>query len=170
MRLNINGQLYEVKAPHEEMLLWVLRDELGLTGTKPGCEVGACGVCIVIIDGQPATACNTSLKAIEGCYSLLTVEGLSDDNNRNPEWHPVQQAFLQEQVPQCGWCTAGQLLSSVVLLQTYPIPTLEQIEAALDRVYCRCGNYNRLKTAIGRAVALLSEQTLNDPPTTHHHP
>ena len=158
-QLSINGQRYEVDVPDDEMLLWVLRDDLGLTGTKPGCDdVGVCGCCMVLVDGQPVLSCKTTVAEVAG-QAITTIEGLATTNNDGTiHLHPVQQVFLDAQASQCGWCLGGQVLSTVALLNSKTNPSKADIDEAMDRVYCRCAIYGRIRTAIERSV----EQTVND--------
>jgi isoquinoline 1-oxidoreductase alpha subunit len=153
VELLINGQRYEIAAEPARPLLYVLRDELGLTGTKFGCGAGHCGACTVHIDGQAVKSCQTPLTTAAGA-AITTIEGLADGE----QLHPVQQAFLDEQVPQCGWCMSGQMMQAAALLQTTPEPTDEQISAAMSQNYCRCGCYVRIKRAVGRAAELLQTE------------
>jgi isoquinoline 1-oxidoreductase alpha subunit len=149
MDLNINGKIYTVADQPERSLLWVLRDELGLTGTKFSCQIGVCATCTVHIDGQTAKSCQTMLSSLAGKL-IRTIEGLAVDG----ALHPVQQAFLEEQVPQCGWCQPAQMMTAAVLLEQNPNPDDEQIRAAMDPVYCRCGTYPRIRQAVRRAAEL----------------
>lgn len=143
--LDVNGKAYQVKAAPETPLLWVLRDELGLTGTKYGCGVGQCGACTVQVDGQPIRSCLTPLSAVAG--KVTTVEGLGGA-------HPLQIAWVKHDVPQCGYCQSGQLMSAAALLAQTPKPTDEQITAAMDGNICRCGTYQRIRAAIKDAAGL----------------
>lgn len=153
MELTINGRTYQVDVPADEPLLWVLRDDLGLTGTKSGCDEGVCGCCLVLVDGQPAYACQLTVADLAG-RSITTIEGLATEHGPALQMHPVQQAFLDAQAGQCGWCLSGQILSTVALLATHPEPEPDQVNAAMDRVYCRCGVYGRIRMAIRRAAEL----------------
>ena len=156
MRLIINGQAYEVDNSPDRLLLWVLRDELGLTGTKFGCGIGICGSCTVHLDGVPTRACLTTLSAVEG-KEVRTIEALAQiDANGQNVLHPVQQAFLDVQAPQCGWCMSGQIMTAVALLERNPNPDEEEIRQALDTVYCRCGTYHRVRQAVARASELIA--------------
>ena len=148
MEIIVNGNAYQVADEPDRPLLWVLRDELGLTGTKYGCGIGICGSCEVHLDGVVARSCVTSLSAVEG-RAIRTVEGLANDG----ELHPVQQAFLDEQVHQCGWCMSGQMMRAVSLLEKNPNPDEKEIIAGMSPNYCRCGAYGRIKKAVGRAAA-----------------
>jgi isoquinoline 1-oxidoreductase alpha subunit len=154
MQLIINGQAYQVEDEPDRQLLWVLRDELGLTGTKFGCGIGVCGSCVVHLDGVPTRACITMLSAADG-KEVRTIEGLAEINaNGETILHPVQQAFLDEQAPQCSWCMSGQMMTAVALLERNPNPTTDEIRQAMDGVYCRCGTYHRVRKAVERAVEL----------------
>jgi isoquinoline 1-oxidoreductase alpha subunit len=146
MEIMINGKTYEVVDGPDRPLLWVLRDELGLTGTKFGCGVGICGSCEIHLDGTVARSCITSLSAAKG-KAIRTIEGLASEG----ALHPVQQAFLDEQVHQCGWCMNGQMMRAVALLEENPTPTDEEIVAAMNANYCRCGTYGRIKRAVASA-------------------
>jgi isoquinoline 1-oxidoreductase alpha subunit len=146
MELMINGKTYDVADEPDRPLLWVLRDELGLTGTKFGCGVGICGSCEIHLDGTVARSCITTLSAARG-KAIGTIEGLA----REGALHPVQQAFLDEQVHQCGWCMSGQMMRAAALLEETPSPTEDEIVAAMSANYCRCGAYGRIKRAIARA-------------------
>lgn len=143
--LTINGQQHTVDVPADTPLLWVLRDTLGLTGTKFGCGIAQCGACTVHIDGVANPSCIVPISAVVG-KAITTIEGLSTDNS-----HPLQQAWITEQVPQCGYCQPGMLMSAAALLQQKPKPTDSDIDAALNNNLCRCGTYNRVRQAIKRA-------------------
>ena len=142
----VNGAPRVVSAADEMPLLWVLRDLLGLTGTKYGCGRGLCGACTVHIDGQAARACLTAVSTIEGRL-VTTIEGLSPDRS-----HPVQAAWIAEQVPQCGYCQSGQIMQAAALLAKTPRPTHDEIDAAMGGNICRCGTYPRIRRAIQRAA------------------
>ncbi|WP_456379374.1 (2Fe-2S)-binding protein [Thiolapillus sp.] len=146
MQIRINGSSVAVDAPKDMPLLWVLRDFLNLTGTKYGCGMGACGSCTVLLDGEPIRSCITVLADAQD-KEILTIEGLSKDNS-----HPVQQAWLKLQVPQCGYCQSGQILSAVALLNETSNPDDEEINAAMSDVLCRCGTYPRIRKAIKHAA------------------
>jgi isoquinoline 1-oxidoreductase alpha subunit len=153
VELMINGQTYTVSDEPPRMLLYVLRDELGLTGTKFGCGAGICGACTIHIDGAAARSCNTLLSTVAGKL-LTTIEGLADGD----ALHPVQQAFLEVQAPQCGWCQSGQMMAAAALLSTNSSPSDDEIVAALTANYCRCGTYGRIKRAVARAAELARAQ------------
>jgi isoquinoline 1-oxidoreductase alpha subunit len=152
MKLNVNGQTYNVPATPDRLLLWVLRDELGLTGTKFGCGAGLCGSCTVHLNGVATRACITPLSTI-GDKLIRTIEGLAEPQaDGTVTLHPVQQAWLDEQVPQCGWCQSGQMMTAAAFLATTPHPTEEQVVDAMSQNYCRCGCYGRIKRAILKAA------------------
>jgi len=154
MNLMINDQVYEVDDRLDRLLLWVLRDELGLTGTKFGCGIGICGSCTVHLDGNPIRACVTMLSAAQD-KDVRTIEGLAEvDTNGETVLHPVQQAFLEEQVPHCSWCMSGQMMTAAALLEQNPNPTGEEIRQAMNSNYCRCGTYYRIRKAVARAAEL----------------
>ena len=146
--LNVNGMAHVVDAEPETPLLWVLRDNIGLTGTKFGCGIAQCGVCTVHIDGQPARACSTTAASAVG-REITTIEGLSDDNS-----HPVQQAWIEDTVPQCGYCQSGQIMSAAALLSRTPEPSDSEIDTAMAGNLCRCGTYLRIRRAIHRAAEI----------------
>ncbi|MGE4241196.1 (2Fe-2S)-binding protein [Ramlibacter sp.] len=141
--MNINGADRKVAASGDTPLLWVLRDELGLTGTKFGCGAGLCGACTVHLNGQPVRSCSVPVSAV-GRSKVRTIEGLSKDRS-----HPVQVAWIQEQVPQCGYCQSGMIMATVALLERNPKPSDADIEQAVANI-CRCGTYQRVKRAIHR--------------------
>ncbi|MDI1324038.1 MAG: (2Fe-2S)-binding protein [Algoriphagus sp.] len=153
--LTINGKEYGVDASADMPLLWVIREQCGLTGTKFGCGIAQCGACTVHIDGQPVRSCVTPAISAEG-KNITTIEGIALDKNT---LHIVQQAWIEEQTPQCGYCQSGQIMSAVALLNENPSPTDEEIDAAMSGNICRCGMYSRIKSAIHRASASL--QTSN---------
>lgn len=145
-KLTVNGQAVEVDVASDTPLLWVLRDQLNLTGAKFGCGVGSCGACTVLADGHAVRSCRTTISAVAGS-SITTVEGLSAEGT-----HPVQKAWQEVDVPQCGYCQSGQIMSAVALLRRTPNPTDEQIDAAMNGNLCRCGTYTRIREAIHRAA------------------
>jgi len=145
-QLNINGENREVEAVPNTPLLWVLRDNLGLTGTKYGCGVAQCGACTVHLDGTAVRSCSTPVSTI-GNKKVTTIEGLASAD----ALHPVQQAWMQEKVPQCGYCQSGQIMSAVALIEKNPTPSDSDIEAAMSGNICRCGTYERIRKAIKRA-------------------
>jgi isoquinoline 1-oxidoreductase alpha subunit len=142
----VNGNKRTVDVPPDTPLLWVLRDTIGLTGTKFGCGKGLCGSCTVHINGDAARSCVTPIETVSNA-SILTIEGLS--SNRS---HPVQRAWIHDEVPQCGYCQPGQIMTAVALLNKYPNPTDEQINDAMSGILCRCGTYQRIRKAIHRAA------------------
>lgn len=149
MELRINGRAHAI-APqwHEESLLSVLREHLGLVGAKFGCGVGLCGACTVLVDGAPQRSCMLGAASVGG-RAVTTIEGLAD----GARLHPVQQAWLDEAVPQCGYCQAGQVMATVALLRRVPGPTDAQIDEALAGHLCRCGTQQRIRRAVHRAAA-----------------
>jgi len=151
--LNVNGKSASVDAPADMPLLWALRDILNLKGTKFGCGIGACGACTVHIDGKPARACQTRVSAAAG-RSITTIEGLSADGT-----HPVQIAWQEIDVPQCGYCQAGQIMSAVALLNQKPRPTDEDIDNAMNGNICRCATYTRIRAAIHKAAGTTTTNT-----------
>jgi isoquinoline 1-oxidoreductase alpha subunit len=150
IELNINGKDAHVDVDADTPLLWVLRDTLSLTGTKFGCGMALCGACTVHLDGAPIRSCVTPVSAVAG-KKITTIEGLSSDRS-----HPVQKAWIELDVPQCGYCQSGQIMSAVALLTQTPQPTDEQIDAAMAGNICRCGTYQRIRAAIHRAAQLQS--------------
>ena len=144
--LQVNGRDYTVVAEAQMPLLWVLRDLIGLMGTKFSCGVGLCGACTVLIDGQPTRSCITPLSSLAG-KAITTIEGLSADGN-----HPLQQAWLDEHVSQCGYCQPGQIMTAAALLQKNPRPSDADIDAAMSGTLCRCGSYQRIRKAIHTAA------------------
>jgi isoquinoline 1-oxidoreductase subunit alpha len=142
--LEINGKTYQVDVGPEVPLLWVIREHLKLTGTKFGCGIGACGSCTVHIDGKAARSCQTSVASAAG-KKITTIEGLAES-------HPVVQAWIKEQVPQCGYCQSGQIMQAVALLAEDPNPSDAKIVNAMDGNLCRCGTYPRIKLAVKAAA------------------
>lgn len=156
MQLLINNETYEVVADPSQPLLWALRDELGLIGTKYGCGMGICGACTVHVDGVAVRACVTPLAAVEG-LAIRTIEGLATIGSDSViTLHPVQQAFIDEQVPQCGWCMSGQIMTAAAFLEQNPAPSEEDLVNAMSNNYCRCGCYVRIKRAVTRAAGQLA--------------
>lgn len=140
------------------MLIWVLRDELGLTGSKYGCGIGICGCCTVHVDGQAVRACITPVSSVVGAQ-IRTIEGLANtDANGQTRLHPVQQAFLETQAPQCSWCMSGQMMTAAAFLARNPQPTAEEISQAMTNNYCRCACYVRVRQAVVRASHILQEE------------
>jgi len=152
IKLTINGKAQEVEAADDTPLLWVLRDTLGLTGTKYGCGMALCGACTVHIDGAPARSCVTPVSAVAG-KSVTTIEGLSADRS-----HPVQRAWIEIDVPQCGYCQSGQIMSAAALLAKNLSPTDSDIDTAMAGNICRCGTYPRIRKAIRRAAELAGKE------------
>lgn len=146
IHLLINNGAYDVEIAPDTPLLWVLRDKLNMTGTKYGCGMGLCGACTVHLDGEAVRACQTPVSSV-GTKKITTIEGLSADNT-----HPVQQAWISEQVPQCGYCQPGQIMNAAALLAKTPKPSDDQIDAAMLGNLCRCGMYQRIRRAIHRAA------------------
>jgi nicotinate dehydrogenase subunit A len=146
--LEVNGERHEVAADPDTMLLYVLRNDLGLTGTRFGCGLGLCGACTVLVDGDPRHSCDTPLWSVSG-KSVTTVEGLGAPGRL----HPVQQAVLDEQAGQCGYCLSGILVRSAALLAANPAPSEAEVRTALDGNLCRCGVHNRVVRAVLRAAA-----------------
>ena len=146
--LTVNGKSYELDVEAEMPLLWVLRDEIGLTGTKFGCGIAQCGVCTVHIDGQPVRSCTTTAASAAG-KAITTIEGLSPDRS-----HPVQRAWIEHTVPQCGYCQSGQIMAAAALLARTPEPADSEIDAAMAGHLCRCGTYASIRKAIHRAAEL----------------
>jgi isoquinoline 1-oxidoreductase alpha subunit len=145
INLNVNGQSHSVSADADTPLLWVLRDELKLTGSKFSCGIGACGACTVLVNGEPTRSCVLPVSAI-GNSAITTIEGLSADRS-----HPVQQAWIAENVPQCGYCQSGMILTAAALLKKNPHPTDADIDTAMTNL-CRCGTYDRVRKAIHKAA------------------
>ena len=143
--LVVNGKKHQVDVPPDTPLLWVIREELRLTGTKYGCGEGLCGSCTVLIDGKAERSCQVSVKDSQG-KKITTIEGV-------PNSHPVKKAWLAEEVSQCGWCQPGQIISAVALLKEKPKPTDADIDTAMEGNICRCGTYQRIRTAIHTAAA-----------------
>jgi aerobic-type carbon monoxide dehydrogenase small subunit (CoxS/CutS family) len=149
--LTVNGKRKVVEADPQTPLLWVLRDHLDLTGTKYGCGIGQCGACTVILEGNAVRSCQVLLSRAAG-KSITTIEGLSPDRS-----HPLQQAWIQNQVPQCGYCQSGQIMAAAVLLASNPNPTDADIDDAMSGNLCRCGTYHRIRKAV-HAAAEMSQQ------------
>ena len=143
--LSVNGRSHTVNVPAAMPLLWVLRDTLGLTGTKFGCGIAQCGACTVLLDGEASRTCMTPVAAV-GRRRITTIEGLSRDGS-----HPVQRAWIAEDVPQCGFCQSGQVLAAAALLARKPRPTDAEIDQAMTNI-CRCGTYQRIRRAVHRAA------------------
>jgi isoquinoline 1-oxidoreductase alpha subunit len=148
LKFTVNGEAREINVPGSNPLLWVLRESLALTGTKFGCGISQCGACTVLLNGQPIRSCRFPVSQAEGA-EITTIEGLSPDGS-----HPVQQAWVEEQVPQCGYCQSGQIMSAVALLATHERPTDADIDTAMSGNVCRCGAYGAIRRAIHRAADL----------------
>ena len=146
--LNVNGKRYDVDVSPDMPLLWVIRDAVGLTGTKFGCGLSQCGACTVHLDGEPVRSCVTPVSSV-GARKVTTIEGLSLDST-----HALQTAWVAEQVPQCGYCQSGQLMSAAALLAKKPKPSDADIDAAMSGNICRCGTYQRIRRAIHRAAGV----------------
>ena len=152
VQLKINQKKYEIDADKSMPLLWALRDKVGLTGTKFGCGVAQCGACTVHVNGEAVRACVTPISAVEG-KEITTIEGLSSDLS-----HPLQQAWIAEDVPQCGYCQSGQIMSAAVLLKHNDQPSDEDINDVMTGNICRCGTYNRIRRAIHQAAKTVRKQ------------
>lgn len=148
--LNVNGKNQQVDVAPDTPILWVLRDHLKLVGTKYGCGVAMCGACTIHLDGEAVRSCQLPVSAVEG-KAITTIEGLSEEAN-----HPVQEAWLEVDVPQCGYCQAGQIMNASALLKKNPNPSDQEIESAMDGNICRCGTYLRIKQAIKTAATNLN--------------
>ncbi|CAN5329492.1 (2Fe-2S)-binding protein [soil metagenome] len=145
-KISVNKKQYETSADPGSLLLWVLRDELGLTGTKFGCGIAQCGACTVHVDGEPRRSCVTPLSSVAG-KEVTTIEGLSPDSS-----HPLQKAWVANDTPQCGYCQSGQIMTAAAMLTKKPKPTDADIDAAMSGIICRCGTYNRIREAIKQAA------------------
>ena len=150
--LKINGTDHEVDVDQRTPLLWVIREQCGLTGTKFGCGISQCGACTVLLNGKPVRSCMVPVSAAAN-LEITTIEGIALHNEK---LHVVQQAWIDEQTPQCGYCQSGQIMSAVALLNTNPSPSDEEIDRAMMGNICRCGTYPRIKSAIKHAVKLAS--------------
>jgi isoquinoline 1-oxidoreductase alpha subunit len=145
-KINVNGRVHDVSAEPDTPLLWVLREQVGLTGTKYGCGVAQCGACTVHIDGAPVRSCALPLAAVQPSQKITTIEGLSRDGS-----HPLQKAWVQLDVPQCGYCQSGMIMAAAALLKDKPRPTDADIDASITNI-CRCGTFNRVRAAIKQAA------------------
>ncbi len=147
IKLSINGKSYTIDADESMPLLWAVRDFVGLTGSKFGCGIAQCGACTMHMDGEPIRSCSVPLASAKG-KKITTIEGIGTED----KLHAVQKAWIEEQVPQCGYCQSGQIMSAVALLKTHASPTDEQIDEAMQGNICRCGTYDRIRKAIKRAA------------------
>ena len=154
IKLNVNGQAKEVDVDPATPILWVVRENLKMTGTKFGCGIAQCGACTVHLDGQPIRSCSTPVSSAEG-KAITTIEGIAGEDG---SLHKVQQAWIAAQVPQCGYCQSGQIMSATALLQKNPNPTDAQIDAAMAGNVCRCGMYGRIRQAIKAAAGEVTAQ------------
>ena len=145
-QLNVNGQLREHDAEPDTPLLWVIREQLGLTGTKYGCGIAQCGACTVHLDGAPVRSCVLPVSAVQASQKIVTIEGLAPNHD-----HPLQKAWVANDVPQCGYCQSGMIMAAAALLKDKPTPTDADIDAGLTNI-CRCGTYNRVRAAIKEAA------------------
>lgn len=145
-KISINKRQYETNADPSTLMLWLIRDEIGLTGTKFGCGIAQCGACTIHVDGEARRSCVTPLSAVVG-KEVTTIEGLSPDTS-----HPVQKAWLAVDAPQCGYCQSGQIMTAAAMLKKNPKPTDADIDAAMTGIICRCGTYNRIRDAIKQAA------------------
>ena len=151
-KLNINGKVRDVRVEDDTPLLWVIREQVGLTGTKYGCGVAQCGSCSVHINGEVRRSCSIPVSTVKASDKIVTIEGLSAKST-----HPVQQAWLELDVPQCGYCQSGQIMAAAALLQQEPHPTDAKIDEAITNI-CRCGTYPRIRAAIHRASDLIANR------------
>lgn len=147
MELKVNGKVYVLKVAEDTPLLWAIREHLGLTGTKFGCGKGICGACTVLVDGEPTRSCITPISAVRG-KNITTIEGI-------PSSHPIKRAWIELQVPQCGYCQPGQIVEAYALLSKNPRASKEEIVKVMSSHLCRCGTYNRILKAIQRAQQLI---------------
>ena len=150
LEIKINGDTHKLDIEPDTPLLWAIRDTIGLTGTKYGCGIQQCGACTVLIKGRPVRSCGVTIEEVSG-QEITTIEGLSDDNS-----HPVQKAWIAEEVPQCGYCQSGQIMAAVSLLERKPNPSDKDIDRGMLNL-CRCGTYPRIRKAIHSASKLLKE-------------
>lgn len=153
IKIRLNNKQVDLDADPKMPLLWAIRDVAGLTGTKYGCGIAQCGACTVHMDGVPVRSCSIPVSAAAG-KSITTIEGLSDDNS-----HPVQRAWIMEQVPQCGYCQSGQIMTAVALLAKNPSPSDADIDGAMQGNLCRCGTYTRIRKAVKTASSIMAQET-----------
>ncbi|ANO50311.1 (2Fe-2S)-binding protein [Woeseia oceani] len=158
LTLTINGEVHELDVDPATPLLWVIREQLALTGTKFGCGIAQCGACTVHLNGAPVRSCVTPVTVADQ-QKITTIEGLAT----NGEWHPLQQAWIDEQVPQCGYCQSGQIMSAAALLANNPNPSDNDIDQAMSGNVCRCGTYGRIRKGIKRAAATLAAGESSEP-------
>ena len=167
MKITVNGQVHEVDVAPDTPLLWVVREKLGLTGTKFGCGIAQCGACTMHVNGMPTRTCVLPVAAVAGA-EITTIEGIGTEEGL----HTVQQAWIAEQAPQCGYCQSGQIMSAVALLDANPNPTDEDINLAMSGNVCRCGMYSRIRSAIKRAatgdVAIYDPKAKQTSPEVNH--
>jgi len=156
-RLNINGKVRDVEAEPDTPLLWVIREQVGLTGTKYGCGVAQCGACSVHMNGEVVRSCSIPVSAVKATDKIVTIEGLSANSS-----HPVQEAWLALDVPQCGYCQSGQIMAAAALLRKKPNPTDDDIDEAMSNI-CRCGTYQRIRAAVRMAAARRVAATTSAP-------
>jgi isoquinoline 1-oxidoreductase alpha subunit len=156
-RLNINGKVRDVEAEPDTPLLWVIREQVGLTGTKYGCGVAQCGACSVHMNGEVLRSCSIPVSAVKATDKIVTIEGLSANSS-----HPVQEAWLALDVPQCGYCQSGQIMAAAALLRKKPNPTDDDIDEAMSNI-CRCGTYQRIRAAVRMAAATRVAATTSAP-------
>lgn len=152
LTLKVNNKSYTIDADPKMPLLWAIRDLAGLTGTKYGCGIGQCGACTVHLEGNPVRSCSLPVSAVAG-KNITTIEGLPENNS-----HPVQQAWIMEQVPQCGYCQSGQIMAATALLKRNPNPGDKEIDTAMQGHICRCGTYPRIKKAVKKASLLMTQK------------
>ena len=155
-KLTVNDEIHEIDVEPDMPLLWALRDVIGLIGTKYGCGIAQCGACTVHVNDVPVRSCSVRIADVAG-QSIRTIEGLADSTRL----HPLQQAWIEQDVAQCGYCQSGQIMSAAALLNRIPDPTDEDIDTAMEGNYCRCGTYNRVRAAIHGAAGLSSAQSVN---------
>ena len=152
--ITVNNKKYSVNADADVPLVWVLRDYVGLKGTKFGCGIAACGACTVLLNGKPIRSCQLRVSSVPAGAEITTIESIG-----SPELHPVQQAWLEILVPQCGYCQSGQIMSAVALLRRNPNPNDADIDTALSGNLCRCGTYDRIRKAVHRAVEIIQQKS-----------
>ena len=152
--VNVNGKKYNIEAESDVPLVWILRDYIGLKGTKFGCGIAQCGACTIYLNGTPVRSCQLRISNVPASARLTTIEGIG-----SPELHAVQKAWIELQVPQCGYCQSGQIMSAVALLRENPDPTDAEIDVAMNGNLCRCGTYERIRKAIHLASQLSSKST-----------